>query len=148
MIIRMRTSEEGRTLIKRYEGVRLEAYLCPAGIWTIGVGHTGGGVTKGMKITMEQAEHFLTEDLFVAEGAVRRLVEVPLKQNQFDALVSFVFNLGEGNFKKSTLLRVINSTPNDYGKITTQFLRWNKAAGKILKGLTDRREDEAKLYCS
>ena len=108
----MKTSQKGIELIKRYEGFRAEAYLCPAGIWTIGYGHTAD-VHEGDSIDGDTAEDFLREDLTSAEGAVEKYVKVPLKQGQFAALVSFTFNLGAGNLYNSTLLKKVNRNPDD-----------------------------------
>lgn len=130
-------------IIKRYEGLRLEAYLCPAGVWTIGYGHTRG-VKPGDKCTKEQANDYLLDDLRDAENAVNVMVKSSLNQNQFDALVSFVYNLGSGNFKDSTLLRKLNE--RDYLGAANEFKRWNKAGGKVLNGLIKRRESEANLF--
>lgn len=145
----MKTSNKGIELIKRHEGFRSRAYRCPAGVWTIGYGHTGG-VKSGDTITDAQGEMFLRADLKTAEKEVKahRLV---LSQNQFDALVSFVFNVGGGNFRRSTLLRKAKANVNDTS-IAEEFRKWNKArnpkTGKleVLPGLTRRREDELKLY--
>lgn len=139
----MRTSQKGINLIKKFEGCRLEAYKCPAGIWTIGYGHTKG-VKDGQIITQEQAEEFLREDLRIFEQAVESCVKVPLSQNQFDALVSFCYNCGNGALKTSTLLRLLNE--GKYKDASEQFLRWNKAGGKVLAGLTRRREEERELF--
>lgn len=132
------------TPIKEHEGLRLNAYLpTPKDKWTIGWGHTKD-VHKGMSITQAQAEKFLREDLQWAEEAVLNLVLVPLKQNQFDALVSFVFNIGEPQFRKSTLLRVLNNS--NYEEAGNQLLRWDKQAGKVLPGLVKRRAKERELW--
>ena len=139
----MRTSQKGIDLIKKFEGCRLEAYKCPAGIWTIGYGHTKG-VKDGMIITQTQAEEFLREDLRIFEQAVEACVKVPLSQNQFDALVSFCYNCGSGALKTSTLLRLHNE--GKYSSAADQFLRWNKAGGKVLVGLTRRREEEREMF--
>ena len=139
----MRTSQKGIDLIKKFEGCRLEAYKCPAGIWTIGYGHTKG-VQNGQKITQAQAEEFLIEDLKVYEKAVESCVKVPLSQNQFDALVSFCYNCGGEALRTSTLLRLLNE--GKYSEAGEQFLRWNKAGGKVLVGLTRRREEERELF--
>lgn len=139
----MRTSQKGIDLIKKFEGCRLEAYKCPAGIWTIGYGHTKG-VKGGMIISREQAKEFLREDLRIFEQAVEACVKVPLSQNQFDALVSFCYNCGSGALKTSTLLRLLNE--GKYSEAGEQFLRWNKAGGKVLVGLTRRREKERELF--
>lgn len=139
----MRTSQKGIDLIKKFEGCRLEAYKCPAGIWTIGYGHTKG-VKDGQIITQEQAEEFLREDLRIFEQTVESCVKVPLSQNQFDALVSFCYNCGSGALKTSTLLRLLNE--GKYSSAADQFLRWNKAGGKVLVGLTRRREEEREMF--
>lgn len=144
----MRTSDRGIALIKAHEGLRLQAYQDPVGVWTIGFGHTTAAgppaVTKGMKITEAGAEAILRDDLRKFEGYVTSAVHVPLTQEQFDALVSFTFNLGPGNLKTSTLLRKLNS--GDYLGAADQFLRWDKAGGKTLRGLTKRREAERALF--
>ena len=139
----MRISTKGLDLIKSFESLRLKAYKCPAGVWTIGYGHTEG-VTRGMVITEEQAEVFLRNDLSDAELAVQR-TNIPFNQNQFDALVSFVFNIGISAFHRSTLLRIARINPNN-PLIRHEFLRWNKANGKVLVGLTNRRIKEFTLY--
>jgi lysozyme len=141
----MKTSLKGIALIKEYEGLRLGAYLCSAGVLTIGYGHTGG-VKEGDLITEQKAEQLLQDDLKKFENGVLRLVRVPLTQNQFDALVSFAFNLGVGNLGKSTLLKMLND--RDYKGAAGQFVRWNKAAGKELAGLTRRRLAESALFLS
>lgn len=141
----MKTTPSGVDLIKTHEGLRLSAYRCPAGILTIGYGHTGGDVTPGMSVTQMQAEILLVRDLARFETGVDRLVHVILTQNQFNALVSFAYNVGLGAFAGSTLLRKINANPVD-PSIKDEFLRWNKAKGVILPGLTKRRMDEAILY--
>lgn len=139
----MITGEKGLELIKQFEGLRLEAYLCPAGVWTIGYGHTAG-VSAGDIITSEQADSYLRQDLAGAEKAVNHAVSVAINQNQFDALVSFTFNLGAGNFQKSTLLKKMNS--GDYQGAADQFLVWVKAGGKKLSGLVARRQAERALF--
>lgn len=144
----MQTSEKGIALIKAHEGLRLEAYTDPVGIWTIGYGHTSAAgsplVTKGMKITEAGATEILRTDLRKFERYVLDAVTVPLNQNQFDALVSWTFNLGPGNLRKSTLLRKLNA--RDYAGAADQFLVWNKAGGKVLNGLTKRRTEERALF--
>lgn len=139
----MRTSRKGIEFIKAHEGLRLDAYLCPAGVPTIGYGHTHG-VKMGDRITEEQAEKFLIGDLAVAESEVNRY-GLNINQNQFDALVSFVYNVGAGNFRSSTLLKMVKANPND-PDIAKQFSRWVYGGGKVLPGLVRRRNDEAKLY--
>jgi len=131
-------------IIKKHEGLRLEAYLpTPNDVWTIGYGHTHT-TKQGMKITKAQADKLLYMDIAWAEEAVNTLVKVPLTQNQFDALVSFVFNVGAGAFSKSTLLRFLNM--GDYTNAAAQFLRWNRQKGKVLNGLTRRRQEERELF--
>ena len=131
-------------LVKKHEGLRLEAYLpTPNDVWTIGYGHTHT-TKQGQKITEAQAEALLRRDITWAEKAVNKSVVVPLTQNQFDALVSFVFNVGEGAFATSTLLRLLNS--GDYEGAANQFLRWNRQKGRVLNGLTKRREEERALF--
>ena len=140
----MKSSEKCKALLRLHECLRLEAYSCPGGKWTIGYGHTEG-VRKDDRITEEQAERFLDADIARAEEAVKRLVKSELSQNQFDALVCFVFNVGEGAFAESTLLKLLNADPDD-PRIIDEFMRWVHADGKRLPGLINRREDEARLY--
>lgn len=133
-------------IIKLHEGLHLDAYLpTPNDVPTIGYGHTKG-VKLGQRITVLQANQFLQEDIAWAEDAVNSLVKVRLNQNQFDALVSFVFNIGATAFEKSTLLRLLNS--GDYTGAANQFPRWNKQNGKVLNGLTKRRKEEQALFLS
>lgn len=146
----MKTSKNGIDLIAEFEGFSAKPYLCPARIPTIGFGATHyvnkRKVTlKDKAITREEAIELLKAMLIDYEKSVIRNVKVKLNQNQFDALVSFVYNLGEANFKSSTLLRKINENQNDVS-IKKEFLRWNKAGGKVLNGLTRRRQREAELY--
>jgi lysozyme len=139
----MRTGRDGVELIRHFEGCRFDAYLCPAGVWTIGYGHTAD-VKEGDSIDQEAAEAFLIEDLEKFEQAVTRLVEVPLTQQQFDALVSWTFNLGAGNLAESTLLRKLNNY--QYAEVPEQMMRWVKAGGQVLDGLVKRRAAEAALF--
>ena len=141
----MKTSPKGIALIKEFEGLRLKAYKCPGGVWTIGYGHTAG-VRPGMVITKEQAEQFLKEDLLVFEKAVNNQ-NLSINQNQFDALVSLIYNIGIGNFKKSTLLLKVRIEPGD-NSIMDEFLRWVYSKGRVLPGLQRRRLAEVKLYFS
>lgn len=138
-------SDAGLALIKRWEGCRSAAYRCPAGIWTIGYGHTKTAA-PGMKISRQQAEELFREDLKVFEAAVTKLVTVPLSQNQFDALVSFTYNVGSGALAKSTLLALLNS--KNYLGAAEQFLRWNRAGNVTLAGLVQRRQAEYELFMS
>ena len=139
----MKTGTKGIELIKYFEGCELEAYKCAAGGWTIGYGHIKG-VTPESVITQEQAEQMLGEELNEYESYINDMVTTPLSQNQFDALVSWVYNLGGGNLKASTLLKVLNS--GDFNGVPAQLMRWNKAGGKVLEGLTRRRQAEADLF--
>ena len=116
----MNISLEGINLIKHFEGCELEAYKCPAGVWTIGYGHIKG-VKEGMTITESQAEEMLKSELNEYEGYINNLVTAELNQNQFDAMVSWVYNLGGGNLKASTLLKVLNA--GDYDGVPAQMLR-------------------------
>ena len=136
-----------KELIKSFEGFRAIAYICPAGVPTIGYGTTrinGSRVKEGMKITSDEAEVFLEQDLKVFEDAINHNVLVEINQNQFDALVSFVYNVGIANFKKSTLLKKLNK--GDYEEASNQLLRWTRAGGKVLNGLVRRREAEKELF--
>ena len=146
----MKISKTGLNLIKKYEGLRISPYLCPAGVPTIGFGATyyPGGKKVTMSddvITENYAETLLLSMVSRYEKGVNRYIQVEINQNQFDALVSFAYNLGLGALKSSTLLKKINSDPCDQN-IAYQFNRWNKAGGRILKGLVKRRKDEAELY--
>ena len=141
----MKTGSKGIDLIKHFEGCELEAYKCPAGVWTIGYGHIKG-VKEGMTITEHQAEEMLKSELNEYEGYINNLVTAELNQNQFDAMVSWVYNLGGGNLKASTLLKVLNA--GDYAGVPAQMMRWNKAGGKVLEGLTRRRQAEADLLAT
>lgn len=142
----MKISQKGMDLVKSFEGLKLKAYKDSVGILTVGWGSTGSHVTAGMTITKEQAEQLLKKDLERFEKGVCDLVKVPLNQNQFDALVSFSFNLGLGNLKSSTLLKKLNSS--DYIGASKEFERWNRAGGKVLAGLTRRRVAERDLFLS
>jgi lysozyme len=139
----MRTSAKGVSLIKDFEGLRLKAYQDSVGVWTIGYGTTRG-VTKGMSITAEQAERMLQNDIASFEPELDNLVKVPLSQNQWDALMSFVYNLGSANLASSTLLKLLNA--GDYARAADQFPRWNKAGGQVLPGLTKRRNAERVMF--
>lgn len=140
---RMKIGSEGVELIKHFEGCRLEAYLCPANVWTIGYGHTGG-VREGDVIDQEAAEAHLIEDLEEFEGYVNSMVEIALKQNEFDAIVAWTFNLGPRNLKESTLLNRLNYGP--LSDVPAQIQRWNRAGGQVLEGLVKRRAAESALW--
>jgi lysozyme len=135
----------GVDLIKKWEGCKLKAYLCPAGVPTIGYGHTKG-VKMGDVITEDVANSYLLDDIIEAHKGIDRVVKVSLTDNQLGALTSFVFNLGIGNLTSSTLLKLINQ--GKYLEASAQFLRWDKANGTTLIGLTNRRAEEMKLFNS
>ena len=139
----MRTSPHGIALIKHFEGCETKAYQCSADVWTIGYGHTRG-VREGDEITEDKAQYMLLEDLKHFEGYVDRLVEVSLNQDQFDALVSWTFNLGPTNLKESTLLEKLNA--GHYEEVPAQMARWNRSNGEILEGLKRRRAAEGLLW--
>ena len=139
----MHISAEGLSLIKKFEGCELKAYRCAANVLTIGYG-TIKNVTEGMEITQEEAETLLQEEMHEYEGYINDMVKVPLEQHQFDAMVSWVFNLGSGNLSSSTLLKKLNNS--EYDEVPAQIRRWNKAGGKVLDGLIRRREAEAKMF--
>ena len=139
----MKIGYEGLKMIKHFEGLELNAYQCAAGVWTIGYGHTKG-VQKGMVISEDTANEMLVEELKEYENYINDMVNCPLNQNQFDALVSWVYNLGPANLQASTLLKVLNA--GDYAGVPAQIKTWNKAGGKVLEGLTRRREAEADLF--
>jgi len=140
----MKTSGIGIHLIKMFESFRSEPYLCDGGKWTNGWGHTKGVTKKTKPVTTAEAEINLLDDLLDSEDAVNRLVKVPLHQSQFDALVSFTFNLGANALAGSTLLKKLNA--GDYQAAADQFPRWNKAAGVVLRGLTKRRAAERSMF--
>lgn len=139
----MRVSHKGIELIKKFEGCKLEAYLDSVGVPSIGYGHTKD-VNIGMKITQEEAEKFLRIDIATIEKALNGL-NINLSQGEFDALVSWCFNLGLGNFKSSTMYRFIVSKKSDL-EITDQMVKWHNAGGKPLLGLKRRRCEEANLF--
>ncbi|MCT8349473.1 lysozyme [Photorhabdus temperata] len=141
----MQISEKGLSKLKGYEGLSLTAYRCPAGVWTIGYGHTRG-VKPGDVVTDKQAEQFLLEDLAPAYITIESNVKVPLTQGQFDALCSFIFNFGTGAFVRSTLLKKLNA--GDYRGAADEFMRWNMAGGRVLPGLDARRASEKTMFLS
>ncbi|WP_368537220.1 lysozyme [Enterobacter hormaechei] len=146
----MQISEKGIGLIKQFEGCKLTAYQDTVGVWTIGYGWTQSVDSKpiraGMTIKQETAERLLKTGLVSYESDVSRLVKVGMTQGQFDALVSFTYNLGTRSLSTSTLLRKLNA--GDYAGAADEFLRWNKAGNKVLNGLTRRREAERALFLS
>lgn len=141
-------NKETLELIKSFEGLELKAYKDAVGVWTIGYGHTSMAgdpkVVPGMVITKQEAEALLLKDLVKYENGVKRWVKVPLNPNQYGALVSFCYNVGEGNLSKSTLVKKVNA--GDFAGAAKEFAKWNKAGGKELKGLTRRRTAEASLF--
>jgi lysozyme len=137
------------SIIKKYEGLKLEAYICPANVPTIGFGSTfypdGRRVKLGDKITIQEAESILLHDIKRFEKEVRNAVKIEISDNQLSALVSFVYNVGASAFRKSTLLKKVNANPTDL-TIHNEFMRWTRAGGKVLPGLVKRRAEESKLY--
>lgn len=139
----MNTSEKGVELIKHFEGLRLQAYQCAAHVWTLGYGHTAG-VQPGDTVTAEQADALLQQDIARSERYVDQYVDVLLTQSQFDALVSFTFNLGPVALQGSTLLKKLNA--GDYSGAAAEFLLWVNAGGEKLPGLVRRRQSEKALF--
>jgi lysozyme len=146
----MRVTEEGLALIRRFEGFRSEAYRCPAGIWTIGYGHTSMAgapeVTPGLKLSRAEAGDILRRDVAkFAEGVAARLVR-RLTPSQFSALVSFAYNVGLANFARSSVLKAVNA--GDFDAVPRRLQMWVKAGGRTLPGLVRRRAAEAALFAS
>tara|TARA_R100001443_G_scaffold112150_2_gene125470 strand:- start:2605 stop:3060 length:456 start_codon:yes stop_codon:yes gene_type:complete len=139
----LKTSQEGISLIKSFEGCELTAYRCSADVPTIGYGHTSG-VSDGDTCTQEEAETMLAEDLVEFEDYVKKYVETNLQQNEFDALVAWTYNLGPANLKESTMLKELNS--GNFEEVPRQMKRWNRAGGEVLDGLIRRREAESRLF--
>ncbi len=144
----MKTSKAGIELIKRWEGSKLTAYRCPAGVWTIGYGHTSAAgeprVTEGMKISASEAERILAQDLATYEQAVDKAITRPMTQPQFDAMVSLCYNIGQGAFAGSSVARRFNE--GNISGAADAFLMWTKAGGKELQGLVNRRKDERAFF--
>lgn len=140
-----RYSEAGIGLTKRFEGLRLEAYQDSGGVWTIGYGHTGSDVGPGRCVTALEAEALLRADLRDAIDCVNGAVQVPLEQNQFDALVDFCFNAGRGSFRRSSLLAKVNA--KDLEGAAGQFGLWVNVNGRPVTGLVRRRTAEAAMFC-
>ena len=139
----MNISAEGKSLIRSFEGCRLSAYLDSAGVPTIGWGRTKG-VKMGDTCTQQQADAWFDEELPEYEGYINDMVTVPLEQHQFDALVSWVYNLGPANFGQSTLLKRLNA--GDFIGTAAEFRKWNRAGGVELPGLTRRRMAERAMF--
>lgn len=139
----------GIATIKKFEGLKLKAYLCPANVWTIGYGNTffenGSKVKEGDKITIDRADQLLFFVVNKFEGEVKKVVKSKINENQLGALTSFAFNVGTGNLKKSILLKKVNANPND-ATIRNEFMRWIRVKGKVTNGLVTRRKAEADLY--
>ncbi|KQO67238.1 lysozyme [Methylobacterium sp. Leaf89] len=140
----MKTNIAGLSLIKSFEGCELAAYKCPAGVLTIGYGHTGTDVKPGQVITAHRAEELLQGDLARFERAVEASLKVSVTPNQFAALVSLAYNIGGAALARSTLIKRLNAGKTQ--EAADQFLAWNKAGGKVLKGLARRREAERALF--
>lgn len=140
-----------KELVREFEGCKLKAYKCPAGIWTIGYGNTqydnGKAVKEGEVITLDRAEQLLEVILIKFVQQVGELVKSKVNQNQKDALTDFAYNCGVGNLRSSTLLKKVNANPNDK-TIRAEFEKWTRANGKVLNGLVKRRNAEANLYYS
>jgi len=139
----MKISENGLKLIKKFEGLRLRAYQCSAGIWTIGYGHTDN-VCPTDVINELQADDYLKKDILIVENAIKKLVVASLDQNKFDALVCFVFNIGVNKFKSSTMLKKINVS--DFNGAAEEFLRWVYVSRTYTQGLARRRKAEKSLF--
>lgn len=147
----MKINSPGLKIITDSEGYSNTAYLCPSAVWTIGWGTTvypdGQSVKSGDTTTPRQAEDYLLHDLTDASCAVCKLVKVQLNENQYSALISFVYNVGIGNFQNSTLLKRLNNGEDPCSVVKQELPKWNKAKGKILKGLVTRRKLEVELFC-
>jgi len=137
-------SKDGLTLTEQFEGCRLVAYQDQVGVWTIGYGHTGSGVASGLTITQDQAIDLLTSDVAASAAYVNAAVTVELQQNEFDALVDFVFNLGRGAFAGSTLLKNLNA--GQFDAAAAQFDLWDHAGGQVVAGLLRRRQAEQAMF--
>lgn len=145
----MEINQSGIDLVKKFEGSRLNAYLDSVNVPTIGYGATfyenGNKVKIGDKISQQRADELLTYHLNLFAKGITPLITSKVNSNQFSALVSFAYNLGVGNLKNSTLLKKVNANPNDTS-IRDEFIKWNRAGGNVLAGLTRRRNAEADLY--
>lgn len=143
----MKTSQNALTLIKKYEGFSAKTYICPAGKTTIGYGHVLKSGEKFLRaISKQDAEEILKKDVEITETELEKLITINITQNQFDALVSLAYNIGSGNFAKSTLLKLLNT--GDIKATSEQFNRWIYSNGKVLDGLKTRREEEKLLFCT
>lgn len=142
----MKINDKGLLLIKYFEGLRLSVYLDAVGLPTVGYGHMDKSMKVGDKITQQKADELLLEDLSWFESGVDSMLKNEISSNQFSALVCFAYNIGLGNLKSSTLLKCVNS--GQFDKAADEFLKWNKAGGKVLSGLTKRRQAERDLFLS
>jgi lysozyme len=140
----MRTSPRGIRFIARFEGFVNHPYRDAVGVWTIGYGHTGPATANMGRISQAEGRRLLARDLATFEHAVNQLVNVPLSQRQFNALVSFAYNLGSGALASSTLLRELNQ--RHYARAANEFLKWDRAGGRVLAGLTRRRRAERRMF--
>jgi lysozyme len=145
----MKVNAEGYALIKKFEGCRLKAYLCPANVWTIGYGNTfyenGMKVKEGDVITQQRAEELAKFIIDQFAVTIEPFIQKPLTDNQFSACVSLAYNIGTSGFKRSSVFKKLNINPND-PTIADSFKLWNKGGGKVLAGLVKRREAEIALY--
>lgn len=145
----MKASDRIKELIKGFEGCRLTAYRCPGGVLTIGYGHTGSDVTPGQTISQQTADELFDKDLARVEDELQRWMHIDgvphLTQGQYDALVSFAYNLGVPRLRSSTLWRKVIMCPSD-PSVAAEFTRWVNAGGKRMPGLVSRREQEAQIY--
>lgn len=143
----MNISDKGTKFIKGFESLSLKPYLCPAGVWTIGYGHTDGVNKDTAQIEEWEADNFLVMDIMKVVNKLPIEELEDLRQNKIDAIISFAFNCGAAAFNNSTLRKVIKKNPEDYEAVRNEFMRWCNAGGKRLEGLARRREQEADMYC-
>ena len=140
---KMKISENGLELIKKFEGCETTAYQDSVGVWTIGFGHTKG-VEEGQTCSIEDAESMLADEMDEYEGYINNMVKVELQQHEFDALVAWVYNLGPTNLGESTMLKVLNE--GQFDRVPDEMNRWTRAGGKILEGLVRRRQAESLMF--
>ena len=140
---KMKISENGLELIKKFEGCETTAYQDSVGVWTIGFGHTKG-VEEGQTCSIEDAESMLADEMDEYEGYINNMVKVDLQQHEFDALVAWVYNLGPTNLGESTMLKVLNG--GQFDRVPDEMNRWTRAGGKILEGLVRRRQAESLMF--
>ena len=140
---KMKISEDGLELIKKFEGCETTAYQDSVGVWTIGFGHTKG-VEEGQTCSIEDAESMLADEMDEYEGYINNMVKVDLQQHEFDALVAWVYNLGPTNLGESTMLKVLNG--GQFDRVPDEMNRWTRAGGEILEGLVRRRQAESLMF--